>query len=93
MANTTGFFLLFNIATAYELPFGIPQYVCTMYSSWAYQHPPLCPNGQQSVTFVVGTCWLPFIIEIIHAFLYSGYFNYRGGAFQAVVHLHCCVTD
>jgi len=35
-------FSLFNVASAQEVPFGIPQYVRTINSSWTYQCLPLC---------------------------------------------------
>jgi len=64
MAKAMGLtFLLFNITSAQEVPFAIPLYIqCILHGLTRFVS--LCLS-QKSVNFVVGTWWLPFVMEII----------------------------
>jgi len=94
MAKTTGLiFSLFDIASAQEVPFSIPQYVQCI------------PQGLTSVLLCVpfifasikkrqfGGCtwWLLLLTQIINIFHY-GYLDYKG-TFQTVLDLYCCATS
>ena len=85
-------FSLFDVASAREVPFGIPQYIqCILHGLTSVL---LCVSfifaGSEKCRFGGSTWWLPFITEIVCIF-HSGYFAYRG-AFQTVLDLYCCVT-
>jgi len=57
------FFLLFNITSAWEMPFAIPLYIqCILTRALHCVHSSLLTT--RSIDFVVGTWWLPFLMEI-----------------------------
>jgi len=77
MARDTGLiFSLFNVASAWEVPFGVPLFMqCILHGLTFVSHSPLLTT--KSVDFVVGTWWFPFVMEIICDF-HSDYFDCRG---------------
>ena len=83
MGNATGsIFSLFNIASAQEVPFGLPQHVkCILLGLTSVF---LCvPFTIKSANLVLPCDYFLSVTEIICIF-HSGYFDYRG-AFQKVL--------
>ena len=85
-AKATGLiFSLFDVASARQVPFGIPQYIqCILHG---LNSVPLCIPfifaDSEKCRFGDSTWWLPFVTEIVHI-CHSGYFDIRG-AFQTVL--------
>jgi len=91
LRDTGLIFLLFDIASAQEVPFEAPLFIQTVINLSVpsfVSHSSLLTT--KSVNFVVCTSWLPFIMEIIHNFHHSRYFDYWG-PFQAVVDSYYCI--
>ena len=89
---TSLIFSLFDVASAWEVPFGIPQYVqCILHGLTSVLFcVPFIFVDSEKCRFGNSTRWLPFLMEIVHIF-HSGCFGCRG-AFQIVLDLYCCVT-
>jgi len=83
-------FSLFDIVSAREEPFGIPQYVqCILQVSSFVFHSSLLTV--KCINLVVVHDGSLCVLEIVHIF-HSGYLDYRG-AFQTVLDSYCCVTS
>ena len=85
-AKATGLiFSMFDVASARQVPFGIPQYV------QCYHHGltsvllcvPFIFAESEKCRFGDSTRWLPFVMEIV-CIRHSGYFDIRG-VFQTVL--------
>ena len=89
-AKATGliFFTLFDVASAREMPFGIPQYV--QHVLHGLTSVLLCASllTAKSVELVVA---LPFVMEVVRIF-HSSYFDCRG-AFRTVLDSYSCVMS
>jgi len=88
--NTALIFLLFDVASAWEVPFGVLLFIqCILHGLTSALHSSSLLTIK-SVNFVVHTWWLLFVMEIVCNF-HSGCFDCRG-SFQTVVDLYCCIT-
>ena len=91
-ANPTSLiFSLFDITSAWDVPFGILQYIqYILHGLTSVLH--LSLLTAKSVNLVVACDgFLACAIEIAYIF-HSGYLDYRG-AFQLGLNLYCCVTS
>ena len=81
-AKVTGLiFSLFNVASAREVPFGIPQYVhCILHGLTGVLHSSLVTVKSVNLAVVSDGCLHNGIVHIFH----SGYFNCRD-TFQIVL--------
>jgi len=93
MAKATGLIsLLLDATSSQVVPFAIPLYIKHILHglTGVLLCVPFIFAHRKSVDFVVGTRWLPFIMEIVRDF-HSGYFD-CSSSFQTVVDLYCCIT-
>jgi len=80
-------FSLFDVASAQEMPFGIPQYVqCILQGLTSVFRSSLLTVKKHFL--VVARDGFLCVTEIVCSF-HSGYFDYRG-ALQTVLSLYCC---
>ena len=81
---------LFDVASAREVPFGIPQFVqCILYGLTSVL---LCVSFIfADIEMVAAHDGFLCITEIVHIF-HSGYLDYRG-AFPTALDSYCCVIS
>jgi len=87
-------FSLFNVASAREVPYGIPYSTCNVFFrdlpvSFFVFHSSLLTV--KSIGLVVARDGFLCITKIVHIF-HGAYLDYRG-AFQTVLDSYCCVTS
>jgi len=82
-------FSLFDVVSAQEVPFGIPQCILQGLTSVLLCVPFIFGNSEKH--WVVAPDGFLCVTEIVHIFR-SGYLDYRD-AFQAVLGSHCCIMS